>query len=88
MYTKLISTNGAVSLMRTDQPGLQPFAVILRNGDKVSELLDTFTKREEADEFYSDAQNRIRKGQDWPDPDTQACCEINPKGKLAVASAA
>ena len=68
LYTKLLSTNGAVSLMRTDSPGLPTFGVIAADG----ELLDTFTRKAAADEFYNDAQDRIRKDLPWPDPDAPA----------------
>ena len=74
LYTQLVSTNGAVSLMRTDFPGLPTFAVLTADG----ELLDTFTNKAEADEFYTDTQNRVRAGLQWPDPDAPACSDIHP----------
>jgi hypothetical protein len=73
-YTQLMSTNGAVSLMRTDIPTLPPFGVILADG----ELLDTFTDKEEACEFYDAAQHRLRAGFQWPDPDAPSVADVHP----------
>ena len=74
LYTRLVSTNGAVSLMQTDFSGLPTFGVLTAEG----ELLDTFTNRVEADEFYTDAQDRLRAGLPWPDPDAPAMTDIHP----------
>ena len=74
LYTRLVSTNGAVSLMQTDFSSLPTFGVLMADG----ELLDTFTNRVEADEFYTDAQDRLRAGLPWPDPDAPAMTDIHP----------
>lgn len=71
-YSKLINTNGAVSLMQTGSPRLPTFAALLANG----EVLDTFTDRAEAEEFCEDARDRMRDGLQWPDPDAPAVSDI------------
>ena len=75
LYTELLSTNGAVSLVRTDLPGLPPFAVLLADG----ELLDTFADVEEAREFADDAMSHLRNRLPWPDPDAPAVSDICPE---------
>jgi hypothetical protein len=81
-YSLLMSTNGAVSLMQTDVPTIPPFGVILADG----ELLDTFTDKEEACEFYDAAQHRLRAGLRWPDPDAPAVADVHPGSIAAWAS--
>ena len=56
LYTQLVSTNGAVSRCGQTSPACRPSAVLMADG----ELLDTFTDKADADEFYTDTQNRVR----------------------------
>jgi len=84
LYPRLISTTGAVSLVQTETSPLR-FAVLL---DAVAgKILDTFTDRAEAEEFYTDAQNRIREGRPWPDPDAPAVVDVHPSVIVAWAIA-
>ena len=82
LYTRLVSTNGAVSLMRTDSPDLPTFAAFLADG----EMLDTFTDHAEAEEFCGDARDRMRNGLQWPDPDGFAVSDVHPTVIVAWAT--
>lgn len=82
-YSKLISTNGSVSLMQTTNPDLPTFGVFAADG----ELLDAFHDRAEADEFADIARDRMRAGLLWPDPDAPACSGIHPLVKMKYAVA-
>ena len=75
LYSQLLSTNGAVSLMRTDSPSLPTFGVFAAGG----EMLDAFTEKAEADEFYADALDRMRTRLPWPNPDAPAVSDICPE---------